>query len=341
MYCGQAVSAQTAADDALHSRLAASTPALLAEKVLSTPLVSERRVVTILFADVVGSTALADKLDVEAWGEVMNGAFDRITPAIYRYEGTIARLLGDSLIAFFGAPVAHEDDPRRAILAALDSVELISNYAQEVSDRYGVDFSMRFCLNTGPVIINSIGQDLKYDFTATGGAVNLASRLKFAAPPMEVVISDNTYRFSAPFFEFVDLGLIETKDRAEPVRVYQVIESRRTPGSLRGLVGLESPLVGRHQELLILMSLCDAVCSGLGRSVLILGEPGLGKTRLIAEWQSLITQVHYDQLPQWAEGRCLSYGKAMAYNLVLDLLRSLLGLSMTATRRNYNGRFLQ
>lgn len=332
MYCGQAIHPQTPADNAIHSRLAASVPAPLAEKVLTTALVSERRVVTILFADVVGSTALADRLDVETWGEVMNGAFDLITPTIYRFEGTIARLLGDSLIAFFGAPLAHEDDPRRAILTALESAELMRNYAQMVSDRYGVEFSMRFCLNTGPVIINSVGQDLKYDYTATGGAVNLAARLKFAAPPMEVVVSDNTYRFSAPYFDFVDLGLIETKDRAEPVRVYQVIGSRRAPGSLRGLVGLESPLVGRQDELSVLMSLCDAVCSGVGRSVLILGEPGLGKTRLIAEWQSLITQIHCDTLPQWAEGRCLSYGKTMAYNLVLDLLRSLLGLSMTASQ---------
>ena len=117
--------------------------------------------VTILFADVVGSSALAEHLSPEAWTAVMNGAFDCITPAIYRYEGTIARLVGDGLWAFFGAPVAHEDDPVRAVQAALDLIEAAQEYADEVRLAHSVEFSMRACVNTGPVVVGPVGDDLR------------------------------------------------------------------------------------------------------------------------------------------------------------------------------------
>ena len=164
MYCGQAVRVRTADDEARHSRLAAAAPHSLVEKVRTAVISGERRVVTVLFADVVGSTTLAETIDLEKWSSLMNGAFDRITPAIYRYEGTIAHLLGDSMVAFFGAPIAHEDDPLRAVHAALDSLESIQDYASEVNRIFGLDFAMRFCLNTGPVVIGPIGSDMRYDY---------------------------------------------------------------------------------------------------------------------------------------------------------------------------------
>jgi class 3 adenylate cyclase len=330
MHCGQAVRTRTPDDEARHSRLAATAPQSLADKVRTAVISGERRVVTVLFADVVGSTALSESLDLETWSKVMNGAFDQITPAVYRYEGTIAHLLGDSLVAFFGAPVAHEDDPLRAVHAALDSLDRIHDYAQNIVQRLGIDFAMRFCLNTGPVIVGPIGRDLRYDYTAMGGAVNLAARLKFSARPMSVMVSENTHRFIAPYFDTQDLGSIEVKDLPEQVRVYQVVQPKAMPGTLRGLAGLFSPLVGRDHEFNILMKTYEAVRSGLGRAVLMNGEPGLGKTRLIAEWQAAVAQSHHAPAPQWIEGRCLSYGQGMAYHLVLDLLRSLLGLPITA-----------
>ena len=330
MYCGQSARIKTADDDARHARLAAAAPAPLAEKARAATLSGERRVVTVLFVDVVGSTDLAGRLDIESWSRLMNDAFDRITPIIYRYEGTIARLLGDSLVVFFGSPLAHEDDPMRGVRAALDSLQAIQVYAAQVSKEYNIKFDMRFCLNTGPVVVGPISNDLKYEYTAIGGAVNLAARLKFAAQPMTVLVSENTHRFVAPVFDCLDLGSIEVKDRGEPLRVYQVLGLKAEPGSLRGLVGLGSPMVGRDKELVRLLTLCDTVRTGLGRAVLVKGEPGLGKTRLITEWEAGIAASNRSPAPQWAEGRCLSYGQGMAYHLVSDLLRSLLGINRLA-----------
>jgi class 3 adenylate cyclase len=234
--------------------------------------------VTVLFADVVGSTALAEQLSPEIWAATMNGAFDRITPSIYRYEGTIASLLGDGLLAFFGAPIAHEDDPVRAVRAALELLEAAREYAGELGERHDFEFAMRVCVNTGPVVVGPVGDDLKYEYTAMGGAVNLAARLKFTAGPMSVLISENTHRFVAPVFHCQDRGTIDIAGRAEPVRAYEVRGRRSEPGSMRGLAGLESPMVGRDREMATLMQLCDTVRAGLGRAVVVVGEPSDDKS---------------------------------------------------------------
>jgi hypothetical protein len=234
-----------------------------------------------------------------------------ITPTIYRYEGTIARLQGDSLLAF-GAPVAHEDDPVRSVRAALDALVSIKVYSQQVHRQYGIDFEMRFCLNSGPVVIGPVNYEMKYEYTAMGGAVNLAALLKFSQRQMVVLITENTQRFVAPLFDLIELDPIAVKGRPEPLKAFQVINPKAAPGSLRGLVGLESPMVGRDAELASLIRLYDTVRSGLGRAVLISGDPGLGKSRLIAEWQEAIAKSSQLTMPQWAEGRCLSYGQGMA-----------------------------
>ena len=331
MHCGQPASAGTATDSARLTRLAAAAPAPLAQKLrAAADLVGERRVVTILFADVVGSTTLAEKLDPETWMAVMNGAFDRIIPAIYRYEGTIAQLVGDGLWAFFGAPVAHEDDPIRAVRAALELLSAARLYAHQMHQEYGIDFSMRACLHTGPVVIGAVGDDLTYEYTAMGGAANLAARLKFAARPMTVLISEETHRFVHPLFEAEDLGYLEVKGRSGPVRVFQVLSVKTEPGQLRGLTGLQSPMVGRDAELSALLQLCEAVRAGLGRAVLVVGEPGLGKTRLVTEWKQAVGRtLAGNPETHWAQGHGLSYGQGQAYHLLIQLLRSLLGLPDT------------
>src|SRR5258706_4809006 len=154
MFCGQPVEqAGTTADDARLSRLTAAVPEPLAEKMVAARLSGERKVVTALFADVVGSTAMAEQMDPEDRTSMMNGAFDRLSPAIYHYEGTIARLLGDALLAFFGAPVAHEDDPARAIRAALEMLDTTREYARLVKDKYGMDFAIRIGINTSPAVV--------------------------------------------------------------------------------------------------------------------------------------------------------------------------------------------
>lgn len=332
MHCGHPVRIRTAEDEAYLNRLAAAAPSPLAEKVrAASNLSGERRILTVLHLDVVKSTIIAAEIGDETWTAIMTGVYDRFAQVIYRYEGTIARLLGDALVAFFGAPVTHEDDPIRAVQAALDLLSIARDYADEVFREYGIDFAVRVCLNTGPIVIGPVGSNLRYEFTPVGGVVNLAARIKFAAQPMTVLISENTYPFIAPIFECSDLGIIEVKDRSEPVRVYQVLKSKPTPENLRGLAGFESPMVGRKPEMASLLRLCEAVRAGLGRGALIIGEPGIGKTRLIDEWKKAVMAEAPNPPSRWVEGRSLSYGQGLAYNLISDLLYSILGVPKSSS----------
>src|SRR5262249_51789622 len=284
--CGQPAAISTPTDDTRLSRLNAAAPASLADKMRTAQVSSDRKVVTVLFADVVGSTTLAEQMDAEDWTAIMNRAFDRLSPPIYRYEGTIARLLGDALLAFFGAPVAHEDDPVRAVHAALDLLSEARAYAEQVRREHGVDFAIRVGINTGLVVVGNVGSDLKFEYTAMGDAVNLAARMQSATRPMTALIAEPTHRFIAPVVDCADMGAIEVKGKTEPVRVYEVLGIKAEPGKVRGLTGLDSPMVGRDAELSALRQLSKAVIAGQGRVAAIIGEPGLGKTRLVAEWKA-------------------------------------------------------
>lgn len=328
MYCGQPVTVPTQTDDARLTRLAAAVPAPLAEKMYAARLSGERKVVTALFADVVGSTAMADQMDPEDWTEMMNGAFDRLSPIIYQYEGTIARLLGDAMLAFFGAPVSHEDDPERAVRSALEILQAIREYTVLTKEKYGMNFAVRIGINTGSVVVGEVGSELKYEYTAMGDAINLAARLQTAAQPMSILISQNTHRFIAPLFEFKDLGQIEVKGKAEPVQIYQPLSIKSDPGRLRGLAGLTSPMVGRDAELTALTQLSSTLTQGKGGIAVIVGEAGLGKSRLLSEWHKNLKTGTI----QWAHGRCVSYGQRLPYHLLIDLLRALIGIrSASAT----------
>ncbi len=342
MNCGQPVSAaSTPVEEERFKRVAAATPEPLAQKMKAAHLAGERKIVTCLFADVVGSTTLAEKFDPEDWTEIMNKAFDRISPAIYKYEGTIARLLGDAILAFFGAPLAHEDDPSRACRAALEILAQTQTYAEEVRRKHGIEFQMRIGLNTGPVVVGEVGSNLKFEYTAMGDAVNLAARMQSAAKPMKLLVSEHTYRFIAPMFDCTDLGPIEVKGKAELVRVYEVNRAKAEPGRVRGLAGLESPMVGRDLELKTVLDATAALQSQSGRAVAVIAEAGLGKSRLIAEWKkTALGETSKSQLPitnyQWAEGHCLSYGQGLPYHLLIDLLRSLIGIPAAASEPETN-----
>ncbi|MEP7158084.1 MAG: adenylate/guanylate cyclase domain-containing protein [Chloroflexota bacterium] len=323
-----------AADElvARQARLTAAAPTPLVEKMRAAKLTGERKPVTALFADIVGSTGLAESMDPEDWTQIINEAFDLMSQAIYRYEGTIAQLQGDALLAFFGAPVAHEDDPERAVRAALDMISSIADYAGQLKRTHGIDFRIRAGINTGPVIVGNVGSDLRYEYTALGDAVNVAARVQTAAEAGTVVISAMTERFVTTSFEFEDLGEVEVKGKAEPVHLYRVLGVLAQPGRKRGLesVGLSSPLVGRAAELQTLTGLFDAVRARRGRLAVILGEPGLGKSRMLTELRAAIgagpEAPTTAGAPTWVEGRCVSYGRALPYHLVFDLVWALLGI---------------
>ncbi len=287
----------------------------------------ERRIVTILFSDVKGSTALAESLDPEDWTGIMNRAFEHLITPIYRYEGTVARLMGDAILAFFGAPIAHEDDPQRAILAGLEIVGAMQGFREEIRRQYGLDFNVRVGINTGLVVVGAVGSDLRMEYTAMGDAINLAARMEQTALPGTVQIAHDTYRLVAPAFEVEDLGGVEVKGKAEPVRAYRVLGRKAAPRQLRGVAGLSSPLVGRSQELAALMQALDGALAGRGGIVGITGEAGLGKSRLVAEAKEMSFARAAGRPLTWVEARSLSYSTTMAHHLSIDVLRGLTGLS--------------
>jgi class 3 adenylate cyclase len=327
--CGQALEDASPADPAAHARLTAAAPAPLVTKMRAARLTGERKPVTALFADVVGSTALAEQMDPEDWTAMINEAFDLMSRAVFRYEGTIAQLQGDAMLAFFGAPVAHEDDPERAIFAALDMLDATDEYAAQLRASQGIDFRIRAGINSGPVMVGNVGSDLRYEYTALGDAVNVAARMQTAAQPGTVLITEMTRRLTGDTFELEDLGGIDVKGKAEPVHAFRVRGRKAAPGRKRGLasVGLDSPMVGRDEPLQRLSDLLDVVRAGRGRVAFVIGEPGIGKSRLLAE---LGRQAAGAAAVEWIEGHCVSYGRNLPYHLLIDLLRSILGIPFAA-----------
>jgi len=320
-------------------------PKEYAERLLATrgQVSHERRTVTILFADVKGSTSMAETLDPEEWAEVMHGAFEVLVPPIYRYEGALVQLMGDAILAFFGAPIAHEDDPERACRAGLDITAEARRYAEKLEKERGIQgFNVRVGINTGLVVVGEVGTDLRVAYTAMGDTINLAARMEAAAEPGTVLITENTWKLVAPLFETQAVGPLQVKGKAEPVAAYRVVAARPAQAKLRGIAGLESPLVGRAAEFAALQEALQRLQAGVGGTVTIVGEAGLGKSRLVAEMRNQAPlsvtaspgrtdcqSVLRPEAPlQWVEGRCLSYGTSIAYLLWLDVLRNLLGVTV-------------
>ena len=283
-------------------------------------MAGERRVVTMLFCDVRGSTAAAEQLDPEEWTEIINGAFEHMIRPVYKYEGTVARLMGDGLLAFFGAPIAHEDDPQRAVLAGLDIVSGIHSYRESVIQRYHIDLDVRVGINTGMVVVGAVGSDLRMEYTAMGDAINLAARMEQTALPGTVQIAQATYKVVRPLFEIEALGGVTVKGKEEPVSAYRVLGRKDQARQLRGIEGLRSPMVGRDQDLKALQEIFTAALHGVGRIVCVIGEAGLGKSRLINEAK---TSSFDGQELDWLETGSLSYETAQPYALFQRLIRRL------------------
>ncbi len=268
------------------------------------PSQAERRVVTALFCDLKGSTAMAEQLDPEAWAEVMDGAFEQMIGPVYRYDGLVVRLLGDAILAFFGAPQAHENDPERAVLAGLEIIAGIQAYRATVHAQYGLSFDARIGINTGLVVAGAIGTAERREYTIMGDTVNVAARMEQTAQPGTVQIAEPTYKLIAPLFEIEELGGVIAKGKSEPVQAYRVHGRKVQPGRLRGIVGLDAPLVGRQTEVSAFQAVAGRVRAGLGQIVCLIGDAGLGKSRLVGEWRGWWQQTQpADQPPQWTESR--------------------------------------
>jgi class 3 adenylate cyclase/tetratricopeptide (TPR) repeat protein len=287
-------------------------------------MVGERRVVTTLFCDVKGSTAAADQLDPEEWTEIINGAFEHMIGPVYQYEGTVARLMGDAILAFFGAPIGHEDDPQRAVLAGLDIVAGIGPYRKVIKHKWGIDINVRVGINTGRVVVGTVGSDLRMEYTAMGDAINLAARMEQAAEPGTILIAETTYKLVEHLFKTQDMGGISVKGKDEPVPAYRVLGRRSSSHSRRGIDGLASNMIGRDLEFSTLRDTIDSVQQGVGQIVCVIGDAGLGKSRLVRELKQSTksTQSPNSDL-QWIETASLSYETTQPYGLFQRLIRRL------------------
>jgi class 3 adenylate cyclase/tetratricopeptide (TPR) repeat protein len=317
--CGQGLTteAPTSID---YSQPLSYTPKHLADKILAarTSMEGERKQVTVLFADVKGFTSISEKLDPEEVRDLISECLVFFTEEIHRYEGTIAQFLGDGVMALFGAPIAHEHAPQRALYAALGIRERLRVYGDKLR-KDGIEFSMRIGLNTGLVVVGKIGDDLTMEYTAMGDTVNLASRMEGTAQPGTIQVAENTYHLTEGYFDFKLLGEIEVKGKKEPVKAYQLLG----PGRVRTWLGIAemrglTPFVGRERELELLVDGFKRAQGGRGQALSVVGEAGVGKSRLLYEFKKAIAQEDLTYL----EGGCLAYNRGEAYHPVIDMLKS-------------------
>jgi class 3 adenylate cyclase/tetratricopeptide (TPR) repeat protein len=286
----------------------------------------ERRTVTILFCDVQGSTAAAEQLDPEEWADIMNGAFEHLIAPVYRYEGMLARLMGDAILAFFGAPISHEDDPERAVLAALAIVNEIGPFQARTKAKWGIEVNVRVGINTGLVVVGEVGTDMRLEYTAMGDEVNLASRMESTATPGTVQLSESTYKLVAPLFDTEPLGEVQVKGKSEPVKTWRALRKKLEPGRLRGIEGLDSPMVGRDRELGTARGQLEQLRRGAGQVLGVIAEAGLGKSRLLAELKAQAESEGFLGELSWLEARAVSYETSAPYAPFTRMLRELWGL---------------
>jgi len=300
---------------------ASYTPRHLAEKILVSraAVEGERKQVTVLFADCVGFTALSSRLDPEDLHGIMDGCFQLVMEAVHRYEGTVNQFTGDGVMALFGAPIAHEDHAVRGTAAALAIQKATREYGERLRCERGLEFALRIGLNTGPVVVGRIGDDLRMDYTAQGETVNLAARLQSAASPGGVLVSEATHRLVGDYFLTEDRGGITLKGIDHPVRAWAVTgqRSRRARFEVALERGL-TPLVGRAGELAFLRESVERVQRGRGHVVSIVGPAGVGRSRLAWELKRELLGVAVTYL----EAHCLPHGASMPFHPVIQMLQA-------------------
>jgi len=319
------------------------TPKHLADKILTSrsALEGERKQVTVLFADVKGSMDLAGKLDPEEWHKVMDGFFAILAKGVHRFEGTVNQYTGDGIMALFGAPIAHEDHARRACYAALHLSEELRPYANQLRLRQGLNFSVRMGINSGEVIVGRIGDDLRMDYTAQGHTVGLAARMEQIAEAGKVYLTEHAAALVEGFFQLGDLGQMEVKGVAEPLRVYELqgVGQMRTRLDISRSRGF-SRFVGRAEEMQVLESALARAQQGQPQIVGIVGEAGLGKSRLCAEF---LERCRASGIMTY-EATGVSHGKAIPFLPILQLCRAFFGIgeqdSDTTARERIAGRLL-
>ena len=319
--CGQAVAARAH----VAAGPGAQTPAYLAEKMLSArgAIEGERKLVTVLFADLRGSLELLVDRDPEEARALLDPVVERMTEAVHRYEGTVNQILGDGIMAIFGAPLAHEDHALRACYAAVRMQEAVHAYADELRRRQGVPVQIRVGLNSGEVVVGSISNDFHVEYTAVGPSTHLAARMEQLAQPGTTLLTAATLRLVEGLVEVKPLGAVPVKGLAEPIEVFELTgigptRSRLNAAAFRGL----TPFVGRQRERRLIEETLAAAGRGRGAAVALVGEAGVGKSRLAREC------VEELRLAGWLvlEGSAVSYGQGTPFSPVIEILRSYFAL---------------
>ena len=285
---------------------------------MTTAVREERKVLTAVFADVVGSTTLAERLDAEDVKLVMGEAVARIVGEVDSLDGHVKDLAGDGVLAFFGAPTTREDDAERAVLCALRIVAEMEEYAREVRRGWGAEgFGVRVGAATGAVVVGEVGAGSRVEFAAFGDTVNVAARLQSAAEPGSVLVDEATHRAVERLFEWGEARELDVKGKSEPVAAWPVAGVAAAGRTQRGLPGVETRLVGRSRELGQGREALEALRAGRGGVLVVAGDAGIGKTRLLNELRELAER----EGSSWLEGRCVSYGESLPYWPFRDLLR--------------------
>jgi len=316
--CGAGLGSQAVATSASPESY---TPRHLAERILTSKaaLEGERKQVTVLFADLKGSMELLADRDPEQGRQILDPVLERMMEAVHRYEGTVNQVMGDGIMALFGAPLAHEDHAVRACYAALRMQDAVKRYAEEVHRTAGVPLHIRIGVNSGEVVVRSIGSDLRMDYTAVGQTTHLAARLEQMAMPGSILVSPDTLDLAEGFVVVKPLGERPVKGLEDPIEVFEVVgagtaRSRLQATAARGL----TRFVGRDTELEQLRQALELARAGRGQVVAVVGDAGVGKSRLFWEF------THSHRVEGWllVESSSVSYGKATAFLPLIDLLRA-------------------
>jgi class 3 adenylate cyclase/tetratricopeptide (TPR) repeat protein len=308
--------------DEIHAKIQRYLPKDLTPKILAQrgKIEGEQKQVTVMFCDMEGFTRLTEKLGSEETYSLMDEVYEILVHKVYDFEGTVNELTGDGIMALFGAPVALEDAPQRAIRSALAIQREMSKFSEQLkSEKRMSSIKMRIGIHTGSVVVGTLGNDLRVEFKAVGDTVNLASRMESLAEPGTIYVTQETFKLTEGFFRFESLGEKQVKGKEEPICVYQVItpSTRRTKFDVSAERGL-TPLVGRERELELLLDGFQRAKLGKGQAFSIVSEAGCGKSRLLYEFRKAVANEDVTFL----EGKCLSYSRSVAYHPVIDILKS-------------------
>jgi predicted ATPase/class 3 adenylate cyclase/Tfp pilus assembly protein PilF len=301
-------------------------PVSLAQKIrtAATEVVGERREVTVLFVDIANSTADAHRLDSEEMFLILDEALRLMAEVVFKYEGTIDKYTGDGLMALFGAPLTHENDPERAVQAALEIQRVLEPLQARVSREYGLDFQARIGVNTGSVIAGQVGGELRMEYTVMGDTVNLANRLQQAAQPGTVLVSFSTFQRTRPLFLYEALTPFPVTGKPHPIRAFQPLGAREQKGQPRGLPGLGVPMIGREDALTSTKDTLAEMCQEHRcRVVLITGQAGVGKSRLLREFRAAAARSGVS----FYQSVCQNLMRVKPMGLATSLLRDIVQLT--------------